>query len=67
MKHNVPADKLFFNLKNIRLYRDIELSGIDNANRTKRDRLRKDVITFFDNKGLKITFNKNITIISRHS
>ena len=43
------------------LYRDDQLTVIENANRPKLDHLRKDLIAIFHNKGLKITIDTNLT------
>ena len=50
---------LFGKLSNI--IDDNGLSVIENANRAKIDRLRKDVIAIFHNEGLKITIDTNLT------
>ena len=43
------------------LYRDDQLTVIENANRLKLDHLRKYLIAIFHNKGLKITIDTNLT------
>ena len=37
------------------------MSGIESGNRSKLDRLRKDLIAIFYNEGLKITIDINLT------
>ena len=47
--------------EDIGLYRDDGLASIKNANGPKLDRLRKDIIAIFQNEGLKITIDTNLT------
>ena len=43
------------------LYRDDGLASIQDANGPKLDRLRKNIIAIFQNEGLKITIDTNLT------
>ena len=46
--------------KNVRLYRDDSFAVIHQANGTKMDRIRKDVINLFKSEGLSITTDTNL-------
>ena len=45
---------------NVDLYRDDGLAAINNANDPKLDRIRKDIIALFKEKGLSITTKTNL-------
>ena len=47
--------------KNIGVYKDHRLSVTENANGSKLDRLKTEVIAIFHNEGLKITIDTNLT------
>ena len=62
--YQISYPKLILNLNNEGLCRDDWLALVLNVNSSKQDKLRKDIIALFKNKGFSITIEMNLPIQS---